>query len=118
MANWNHNLSSAWKKRFRKKVALRFGYISWQEVKCSKCKKKANEKHKRIMEVHHVYASIEYPELRICTENVIPLCNYCHDRFHKRFDIRVGRFVIKVATAEDLQIFLRIKAMDILNTIE
>jgi 5-methylcytosine-specific restriction endonuclease McrA len=118
MANWDMNLGSQWKKRFRRKVAKRLGYLQWEDVKCCKCNKKRNTRYKRIIEIHHIYASIEYPELRICIENVIPLCNYCHDRFHKRFDIRVGRFVIKVATAEDLQIFLRIKAMDILNTIE
>jgi hypothetical protein len=118
MSNWNINLGSRCRKRFRNKVAERFNCTSWESVRCCKCHRKANIQRKRIIEVHHVYASIEYPELRLDINYVVPLCSKCHDIFHARFDQRIGRFIIKVATAEDLQKYLRLKANDILTRIK
>lgn len=118
MANWCLNQSSHWKRNFRKQVALRFNCSDWQYVRCCRCKAKASEEKKRQIEIHHVNSSIEFPELRHSIDNVVPLCNYCHLRFHKLYDIRAGSFIVSVGTPEDLASFLNLRANYILKFIE
>ncbi len=117
MAKWNSEFNSRWKRDFRRRLAERFGCRDWEFIRCFKCKRKASIEKGRTMEIHHINSYSEFPEMKLEIENVVPMCNACHDKFHSKYDIRVERFVKKVATAEDLQTFLNLKANYILNSL-
>lgn len=36
--------------------------------------------------VHHIYPVEDYPQLGLVNENLISLCNGCHEKMHNRLD--------------------------------
>ena len=37
------------------------------------------------LQVHHIFSLAEYPELGCLEENMICLCQKCHDKYHKSY---------------------------------
>jgi hypothetical protein len=49
---------------------------------CQKCGQNGG-----ILEIHHIFNTADYPELRYSLTNCITLCRNCHKEFHRRYGI-------------------------------
>lgn len=65
--------STKWKKK-REKILRRDGYL------CQHCKWYG--KRTEAVTVHHIKHLEEYPELALEDDNLISLCNKCHNKEH------------------------------------
>jgi 5-methylcytosine-specific restriction endonuclease McrA len=51
---------------------------------CQECKRYG--KTTAAQQVHHINPADNYHELILCNDNLISLCNKCHDKMHNRTD--------------------------------
>lgn len=65
--------SIRWKKK-RKQILRRDGYV------CQGCKRFG--KQTEAVTVHHIKHADEYPELAFEDDNLVSLCNACHNKQH------------------------------------
>ncbi len=65
--------SRRWKKK-RKEILRRDGYL------CQLCKRYG--KQTEAVTVHHIKHADEYPELAFSDDNLVSLCNACHNKQH------------------------------------
>lgn len=63
-------------KRLREKIIKRDMYM------CQECRRYG--KHKDAQMVHHMFPSKDIPEYAYLEENLISLCNKCHNEMHDR----------------------------------
>ena len=66
-------LSAKWKRK-RQYILKRDGY------ECQQCRRYG--RHVEATEVHHIKHLDEYPELALCSENLVSLCHACHNAMH------------------------------------
>lgn len=69
--------TSKWERKRR--VILRR-----DEYMCRHCKRYG--KTTQATMVHHIYTVEDYPALGLINENLISLCNRCHEKMHNRID--------------------------------
>lgn len=69
----NFYKSKAWKRK-RKKILKRDGYM------CQHCKRYGRMR--QAVVVHHIKEYKDYPELGLSDDNLISLCNGCHNKEH------------------------------------
>lgn len=65
--------SRRWKKK-RKEILRRDGYL------CQLCKRYG--KQTEAVTVHHIKHADEYPEFAFADDNLVSLCNACHQKAH------------------------------------
>lgn len=65
--------SKRWRKK-RERILRRDGY------KCRECRKYGRAR--EAVTVHHIKHVDEYPELAYVDDNLISLCNPCHNKMH------------------------------------
>lgn len=73
MAETDFYNSEAWKNK-RKNILKRDGYM------CQYCKRYGRAREAAV--VHHKKHYDEYPELGLRNDNLISLCNACHNKEH------------------------------------
>ena len=66
-------------KRWERKRAA---VLRRDEYLCQECKRYG--KTTQATTVHHIYPLEDYPELALVGDNLISLCNACHERMHDR----------------------------------
>jgi len=66
-------------KRWERKRAA---VLRRDEYLCQECKRYG--KTVQANTVHHIYPLEDYPELALVGDNLISLCNACHERMHDR----------------------------------
>jgi 5-methylcytosine-specific restriction enzyme A len=52
------------------------------EYRCQECKRYG--KNTKAATVHHINPILERPDLRLISQNLLSLCNKCHDKMHDR----------------------------------
>lgn len=73
-----HYFYTSWTWRKKRKQIL-----SRDNHECQECKKKG--KFNKADTVHHIKELKEHPELGLIDNNLISLCNVCHNIIHERF---------------------------------
>jgi 5-methylcytosine-specific restriction enzyme A len=68
-------------KRWRRKREV---ILKRDEYKCRECSRYGKTTPAKI--VHHVYSLEDYPQYRLKNENLISLCNECHEQMYDRFN--------------------------------
>ncbi|MDY4128685.1 HNH endonuclease [Peptostreptococcus porci] len=71
----NKYITSKWEKK-RKNILKRDDYL------CVECKRKGIRRDAEM--VHHINPADKYPELFLENDNLISLCNVCHNKMHNR----------------------------------
>lgn len=69
--------SWTWRKK-RKEILIRDNF------ECQECKDKG--KVSKAHTVHHIKELKDYPELGLDNDNLISVCNSCHNIIHERFE--------------------------------
>jgi 5-methylcytosine-specific restriction enzyme A len=68
-------------KRWRRKREV---ILKRDEYKCRECRRYGKTTPAKI--VHHIYSLEDYPQYRLKSENLISLCNECHEKMYDRFN--------------------------------
>jgi 5-methylcytosine-specific restriction protein A len=71
----NFYKSNRWRRK-RERILRRDEYL------CRECKRYG--KSTSAVTVHHVHPLEQYPELALVNDNLISLCNQCHEQMHDR----------------------------------
>lgn len=69
----NFYKSKAWKRK-RERILKRDGYM------CQHCKRYGRMR--QAVTVHHIKSYEDHPELGLVDDNLISLCNACHNKQH------------------------------------
>ncbi len=72
-----------WQKK-REAILRRDGY------KCQWCKRYG--KSREAVVVHHIKHADEYPELAYTNQNLVSLCEACHNKAHPEKARKIGRY--------------------------
>lgn len=72
MSSFDYN-SRRWRHK-RKEILRRDGYL------CQRCKRYG--KQVQAVTVHHIKHTDEHPELAYINDNLVSLCNACHNKEH------------------------------------
>ena len=74
--------SARWKHK-REAILRRDGYM------CQRCKRYGRQR--QAQTVHHIKHYDEYPELALVNDNLISLCNDCHNALHPEKAVEANR---------------------------
>jgi|SRR5690625_1940848 len=67
-------------KRWRKKREV---ILRRDEYRCRECRRYG--KTTEATTVHHIYPLEDYPQYKLTDDNLISLCNKCHEAMHDRY---------------------------------